>query len=106
MTTQVVAYFALIARDVIIQLINALNYMVILQTISLNVKRTKVVATVQFDDSVQKQQIVSLSSTEAEYRALCKVTAELTWLLRLLDEITAPISEKVIILLISKFTFK
>ncbi|XP_019255434.1 PREDICTED: uncharacterized protein LOC109234046 [Nicotiana attenuata] len=39
----------------------------------------------------KKQLVVSLSSAEAEYRALRKVVVELTWLSRLLHDISMPI---------------
>ncbi|XP_074303858.1 secreted RxLR effector protein 161-like [Silene latifolia] len=38
----------------------------------------------------KKQQTVSLSSAEAEYRSLRRVTAELAWLTRLLSELDVP----------------
>lgn len=38
----------------------------------------------------KKQTTVSLSSVEAEYRSMRRVTAELSWLTRLLHEMTAP----------------
>ncbi|KAJ0941183.1 putative RNA-directed DNA polymerase [Helianthus annuus] len=38
----------------------------------------------------KKQATVSLSSAEAEYRLMRRVTAELTWLTRLLHEFSAP----------------
>ncbi|KAK6781936.1 hypothetical protein RDI58_019732 [Solanum bulbocastanum] len=37
---------------------------------------------------VKKEETISLSSPEAEYRSLRKVVGELTWLQRLLDELT------------------
>lgn len=40
----------------------------------------------------KNQHVVSLSSTEAEYRALSKVVAELTWLTRILSDICVPVS--------------
>ncbi|XP_019251262.1 PREDICTED: uncharacterized protein LOC109230193 [Nicotiana attenuata] len=43
----------------------------------------------------KKQQTVSLSSTEAEYRALRKVVAEVTWLVRLLCDMSLVISSHV-----------
>lgn len=39
----------------------------------------------------KKHPVISLSSAEAEYRALSKVVAELTWLSRLLHDIFVPI---------------
>nr|XP_016513340.1 PREDICTED: uncharacterized mitochondrial protein AtMg00810-like [Nicotiana tabacum] len=36
----------------------------------------------------KKQPIISLSSTEAEYRSMCRVIAEITWLVRLLSDLT------------------
>lgn len=39
----------------------------------------------------KKQPVVSLSSIEAEYRALSKVVAELTWLSKLLHDMSVPI---------------
>ncbi|XP_015158799.1 uncharacterized mitochondrial protein AtMg00810-like, partial [Solanum tuberosum] len=38
----------------------------------------------------KKQETISLSSAEAEYRSLRKVVGELTWLERLFDELTIP----------------
>ncbi|XP_019225596.1 PREDICTED: uncharacterized protein LOC109207169 [Nicotiana attenuata] len=38
----------------------------------------------------KKQETVSLSSAEAEYRSLRKIIGELTWLCRLFDELTFP----------------
>jgi len=38
----------------------------------------------------KKQETISLSSAEAEYRALRKVAGELVWLNRLLEELTVP----------------
>lgn len=38
----------------------------------------------------KKQPSVSLSSTEAEYRSMRRVIAELTWLVRLLEDLTVP----------------
>ncbi|XP_019230241.1 PREDICTED: uncharacterized protein LOC109211196 [Nicotiana attenuata] len=38
----------------------------------------------------KKQEIVSLSSTEAEYRSVRKVVGELVWVKRLLEELTVP----------------
>ncbi|XP_019223351.1 PREDICTED: uncharacterized protein LOC109205130 [Nicotiana attenuata] len=46
----------------------------------------------------KKQPVVSLSSTKAEYRAISKVVAELTWMVRLLSDLHVPVS-----LLISVF---
>jgi len=43
----------------------------------------------------KKQETVSLSSAEAEYRSLRKVVGELTWLHRLLTELTVPISSPI-----------
>ncbi|XP_070002111.1 secreted RxLR effector protein 161-like [Nicotiana sylvestris] len=40
----------------------------------------------------KKQHTISLSSTEAEYRAARQVVGELVWLLRLLAELTAPLT--------------
>ncbi|XP_019263111.1 PREDICTED: uncharacterized protein LOC109240886 [Nicotiana attenuata] len=40
----------------------------------------------------KKQETISLSSAEAEYRALRKVVGELVWLSRLLEELTVPIN--------------
>ncbi|XP_019265889.1 PREDICTED: uncharacterized protein LOC109243414 [Nicotiana attenuata] len=40
----------------------------------------------------KKQLIVSLSSAEAKYKALSKLVAELTWLTRLLPDLSVPIS--------------
>ncbi|XP_019261873.1 PREDICTED: uncharacterized protein LOC109239744 [Nicotiana attenuata] len=40
----------------------------------------------------KKQPVISLSSTEAEYRALSKVVAELTWLTRLLPDLSVSVS--------------
>ena len=37
--------------------------------------------------SSKKQPIVSLSSTEAKYKALCNVTCEVVWLRRILEDI-------------------
>lgn len=42
--------------------------------------------------SAQKQQSVSRSSTEAEYRTLSDTTAEIVWLINILTEIGIPIS--------------
>ncbi|XP_019252759.1 PREDICTED: uncharacterized protein LOC109231553 [Nicotiana attenuata] len=50
----------------------------------------------------KKQPIVSLSSAEAEYRALIKVVAELTWLTRLLTDICVPASLPVFVFCDSK----
>ena len=41
----------------------------------------------------KKQETVSLSSAEAEYRSIRKVVAELVWLRRLLHELTIPCSD-------------
>lgn len=38
----------------------------------------------------KKQPTIALSYTEAEYRALCLVVAETTWILRLLGELGVP----------------
>lgn len=38
----------------------------------------------------KKQHTVSLSSAEAEYRSLRRLTAELAWLTRLFDELQVP----------------
>lgn len=38
----------------------------------------------------KKQQIVSLSSAEAEYRAMCMVTKELIWISNLLKDLRVP----------------
>lgn len=43
----------------------------------------------------KKQPTVSLSSAEAEYRALRKLVAEITWLVRLLADLGAPVSSPV-----------
>lgn len=40
----------------------------------------------------KKQVVVSLSSAEAEYRAVSKTTAELTWLSRILEEFLVPVT--------------
>nr|XP_016492446.1 PREDICTED: uncharacterized mitochondrial protein AtMg00810-like [Nicotiana tabacum] len=40
----------------------------------------------------KKQPVVSLSSTEAEYRAISKVIGELTWMVRLLSDLHVPVS--------------
>nr|XP_018625544.1 uncharacterized mitochondrial protein AtMg00810-like [Nicotiana tomentosiformis] len=40
----------------------------------------------------KKQPVVSLSSAEAEYRAISKVVAELTWMVRLLSDLHVPVS--------------
>nr|XP_016478603.1 PREDICTED: uncharacterized mitochondrial protein AtMg00810-like [Nicotiana tabacum] len=45
----------------------------------------------------KKQETVSLSSAEAEYRSLQKVVGELTWLCRLLEELTVPFPKPVTI---------
>ena len=37
--------------------------------------------------SSKKQLVVSLSSTEAEYKALCNATCEVVWLRRILEDI-------------------
>ena len=39
----------------------------------------------------KKQKTISLSSDEAEYRALRKVAGKLVWLKRLLEELTVPL---------------
>ncbi|XP_015163071.1 uncharacterized protein [Solanum tuberosum] len=36
----------------------------------------------------KKQPLISLSSAEAEYRSMCRVVAEITWLVRLLSDLT------------------
>ena len=43
----------------------------------------------------KKQETVSLSSAEAEYRSLRKVVGELTWIHRLLTELTVSISSPI-----------
>ncbi|XP_019223762.1 PREDICTED: uncharacterized protein LOC109205501 [Nicotiana attenuata] len=43
----------------------------------------------------KKQETISLSSAEAEYRALRKVVEELVWLCRLLEELTVPFAKPV-----------
>ncbi|XP_019228757.1 PREDICTED: uncharacterized protein LOC109209868 [Nicotiana attenuata] len=43
----------------------------------------------------KKQETISLSSAEAEYRSLRKVVDELTWLCRLLDELIVPFPKPV-----------
>ncbi|XP_019236610.1 PREDICTED: uncharacterized protein LOC109216853 [Nicotiana attenuata] len=40
----------------------------------------------------KKQISISLSSAEAEYRSMRRVTAELTWLVRILEDLSAPIT--------------
>lgn len=40
----------------------------------------------------KKQASISLSSAEAEYRSMRRVVAELTWLVRLFDDLNVPIS--------------
>ncbi|XP_019244609.1 PREDICTED: uncharacterized protein LOC109224487 [Nicotiana attenuata] len=40
----------------------------------------------------KKQVSISLSSAEAEYRSIRRVTAELTWLVRLLEDFSAPVT--------------
>ncbi|XP_070025827.1 secreted RxLR effector protein 161-like [Nicotiana sylvestris] len=40
----------------------------------------------------KKQVSISLSSAEAEYRSMRRVTAETTWLVRLLEDLFAPIT--------------
>ncbi|XP_019265916.1 PREDICTED: uncharacterized protein LOC109243438 [Nicotiana attenuata] len=40
----------------------------------------------------QKQPFVSLSSAEAEYRSMRRVVAEITWLVRLLEDLSVPAS--------------
>ncbi|XP_016490370.1 secreted RxLR effector protein 161-like [Nicotiana tabacum] len=40
----------------------------------------------------KKQTSISLSSTEAEYRSMRRVVAELTWLVRLFEDLSIPIS--------------
>lgn len=39
----------------------------------------------------KKQPLVSLSSAEAEYRSMRRVVAEITWLVRLLDDFSVPL---------------
>lgn len=46
----------------------------------------------------RKQQVVARSSTEAEYRSLAYTTAELLWLLQLIQELHAPITKQPILL--------
>lgn len=43
----------------------------------------------------KKQHVVSLSSAEAEYRAISKVVGELTWLIRLLSDFGVPVTSSV-----------
>lgn len=46
----------------------------------------------------KKHDFLSLSSAEAEYCSMCKVIAELTWLTRLLDDLSIPPSLSVPVL--------
>lgn len=41
---------------------------------------------------LKKQVSISLSSTEAEYRSMRRVTAELTWIVRLFEDLSTPIT--------------
>lgn len=43
----------------------------------------------------KKQHIVSLSSTEAEYKAMSKVVAELAWVVKLLVDLVIPLAAPV-----------
>jgi hypothetical protein len=47
--------------------------------------------------SSRKQKVVSRSSTESEYRALADLTAEITWIRSLLNELKLPLSRKPIL---------
>nr|XP_016507981.1 PREDICTED: uncharacterized mitochondrial protein AtMg00810-like [Nicotiana tabacum] len=52
----------------------------------------------------KKQSTISLSSAEAEYRAVRKVVGELIWLARLLEELTIPLSLPIHVLCDSQAT--
>lgn len=47
--------------------------------------------------SSRKQQVVSKSTAEAEYRSLAYVTAEMVWIQSLLSELSAPIKTKALV---------
>ncbi|XP_017639811.1 secreted RxLR effector protein 161-like [Gossypium arboreum] len=47
--------------------------------------------------SSRKQQVVSRSTAEAEYRSLAHVTAEMIWIQSLLSELSAPIKVKALV---------
>nr|XP_016456743.1 PREDICTED: uncharacterized mitochondrial protein AtMg00810-like [Nicotiana tabacum] len=45
----------------------------------------------------KKQASISLSSVKAEYRSMQRVVVELTWLVRLFDDLSAPITLSVLL---------
>ncbi|XP_070026684.1 uncharacterized mitochondrial protein AtMg00810-like [Nicotiana sylvestris] len=54
----------------------------------------------------KKQQTVSISSVEAEYRSMAVVTTEIAWLLGLLKELEIPVSKPVQLFCDNKAAFK